>query len=1325
MRDLSPFIGGVSYTLLKRIRSGSGLPQIPVITGLALTGVSAGIARIWSTVGYAATVTGTPDTTSRLWLLDGAPMQGATGTTMVVDPSFDGSALSFYLLVANGAGGDDADSLPATVAYPVPLTIGTIPAITGAVGDSVLIPLAPFFRDGNPNSLANTSLAYVATGLPSGLSIIDGAISGILAAPVTAQAFSITASNSGGSAVQNSTSTITGGAFLYNYDFNVAGSVPAEFLHTNNLMAEIVPDHPAAGTFGTIGAMRLFGPATNSSTYYRDYDVTNVADGTTFDFESAVFTSRVNPAAPTGFTSTAVFRWINAANAVVASEHLVALSVTSVGLKTLHDGVYQVTKPAGLSAVKLRFAMLVTNWTYGQIFLKHLRLSGGAVLPIISDISIAGSGLIGDVHTMTVITDPPASPVNLSWTRNGTPISGATAATYTPVSADDATALVGVAVPTAANAVAAESQPIAITYALPTVSALPTLTPESGEEGQVLTFTLGAATPNVTTSYTLDRDGTVVSSGSAGGTYTAAVAGAYRLVVTHQNSGGAVSRTVTSNITVPAATGQAIIVYDQSFTTDRSADFLAPAPASLVHASGAVFADDVTGAMVFGTYGANFETAVIRSAWTVGRIAEVYNIAVISGSGGNSMTRTVSFKNAGGTTLATYNLPSTNAGQFNTPAAPPNTAFCDVSFILRGLNNTSAVTPRKITIHYVGVADVTDSGPSPNYTARLPQSWADYGYTDRANPPVDFAMSFTGPITHYSYEGPEVHSWAGSVLTITPNAVVSPSVKRRVRAHNGALASRGFSSLWVNVQAAAPTISLNPAVIMPTVFRVEVNRPIAVMDPAYYVTGGAKPFTYSVVSGKPSWVTVEDFGTAWGIAPATAQTLSNMTIRVTDARGQFVDVVFPIEVIATRSRTPYATIAPTLDLKTAIGANKLAGRVFQLQAGTYAMGNWYQFFQGTPEDPMIIRGVGPTTIMSGQSTFNGSGGVLFENMRFTRLTAPEKESDATLSFRKSFDMTIYDCEIEAYQQTLTRGDIDAVAATNPYQTADMFVYSGGGIHVSGVRCTMDKCTVSKVREGVTANIGAGLCIARSVVSDIGDDGINIAQSEGVVIVNCRAAGYSGNHQETEHRDCSQSHGDHLPVPKRVVLQNNFYSGKGIPHLQGWFFTNAGQAGRADWRLDDAMNGWRVRDCIVLSGSNYGLSFSGMYDAQFSRIVAINHPDYTGGLIGTIDHKLASKASITGAVYESLTGGAQDTYLGNWSHLVTLTASVQTVGGGGATAYATIFPNWANTGLAYEDPREAVANGQPASAARFWINPAGAWSLANPNIAPSWLRTGAA
>ena len=120
-----------------------------------------------------------------------------------------------------------------------------------------------------------------------------------------------------------------------------------------------------------------------------------------------------------------------------------------------------------------------------------------------------------------------------------------------------------------------------------------------------------------------------------------------------------------------------------------------------------------------------------------------------------------------------------------------------------------------------------------------------------------------------------------------------------------------------------------------------------VIRPQSAVIDGVQPYTYSSAL-KPSWVIEEDHHNLfYGIAPLTPQALVDMVVRVTDQRGDFVDITYPIQVVATRSRTPFVTIAPTMDLKTAIGANKGNGRVIQLQAGNYGMGNFTAFILAT------------------------------------------------------------------------------------------------------------------------------------------------------------------------------------------------------------------------------------------------------------------------------------------------------------------------------------------------------------------------------------------
>ena len=189
-------------------------------------------------------------------------MQGAGDLTIYVDPSFDGAALALQLDAANATDTASLISTPATVLYPVPIAVGTIPALSGAVGDLVDLALAPYFSDGNPNSSANASLRFTAMGLPAGLSVSGNRIVGTYAAPVTGQAISISATNSGGTVAQATSATVSGGAFLYNNDFNLPGAVSSEWVASDpNLRLTVIPDDPAVGTYGSVGALLIEGLA--------------------------------------------------------------------------------------------------------------------------------------------------------------------------------------------------------------------------------------------------------------------------------------------------------------------------------------------------------------------------------------------------------------------------------------------------------------------------------------------------------------------------------------------------------------------------------------------------------------------------------------------------------------------------------------------------------------------------------------------------------------------------------------------------------------------------------------------------------------------------------------------------------------------------------------------------------------------------------------------------------------------------------------------------------------------------------------------------------
>jgi len=1329
MEEITPLLNKNTFTLIRRIRSGGlggVLSTLPVITELTVTGLDVNIVRVWSTLGSTVTVTGIPDTVSRRWLLEGAPMQGATTPTVVIDPSFDNKLISLQVDAENTAGLTTEVSPAYIVNYPMPTTIGVFPALSGAVGDSVDIPLASYFFDGNPSSAASISLAYTATGLPSGLSILNGRLVGTFAAPVTAQSFTISATNSGGTVAQTAAATVTGGAFLYNYDFNLPGDPPAEFTKSNvNLRLSVDPADPSTGVNGSVGALKIEGfalpggsAAAGSSNVQRDYDVSSAPDGTTYDVTVCATVARNSATSTTGNIR---LRWINAAGTVVLTEYTHSIATPTAGEKIICDGVYTMTKPAGLSATKLRVQLDVTNWAAtAKAEIKKLRLDGGpVVIPTVSSAVLSGDGKVGSVHTATVITNPVGEAVSFIWYKSDVVIPGVTGSTYTPVVGDDLSNITFTATPTGGSAVV--SNAVLVTRQPPVVTGV-SLTPSAGVPGATLTYDLGTATNGATASFQLYRDEVLVASGTTSGTFVTTDVGAYRLVVVWENSGGQQVITYTSTIAAPAV-GQPIILFSDAFATaDKIAEFATPAAwthnAALTNA-----ADLIPGAIQFGTALplATSETHIISKPFAAGRIMEAYIIA--SASAGTTLRVTLRLKNAvGGTTWSQAITSALNGFTVITPAAPAGTVAAEMIFELRGIaGNLDGV--RKLTLHKLKMVDITDSGPTPIYNNATPQHNSPHAYLGEQTLGIDYAVAFTGTVTHYGYSGPEPHTWTGSILRITPDAEISPTASRFITAFNGPLESNAACRLYLRVYPTPAVLSL-PLDQTPILDAIEVDRPMRVIHPQSAVSGGVEPYTYSVTN-KPDWVIQEDHNDLFfGIAPATPQALVNMVVRVTDQRGDFVDVTYPIQVVATRSRTPFITIAPTLDLKTAIGANKGNGRVIQLQAGTYSMGKWYRFHIGDPANPMIIRGVGNATVMTGALATDECEGLIFENMACRFTTRPAIYNTTGVFSALGRYNRYYDLDVEGWTEPIT----DLTGWLRP----ELYAHEGV-VKVFGTGMVVDNMSVRKVQSGFGC-VGREIGIYRSNLRLIRDDMVNASQIKGLVIYRTNGYTFDGNHNSGEHRDFFQSMGDNSPGVHEVTLYECFFSGgqaviAGIANegVQGCYIENDGYNYNATRNplqgntIERANTRFRIRSSTFFAGSNYGMYFFGHVDCKADRCVAIGHPEQMSGKISALQNAGMSEVLATGLIHEGVGFVYAPTVVIGRNQAV-LSGSVN-VSGTGATAPATIFPNWNNTGLAYEDPREAVANSQPASAARFWIDPAGAWSLANPAVGPTWLRTG--
>lgn len=775
------------------------------------------------------------------------------------------------------------------------------------------------------------------------------------------------------------------------------------------------------------------------------------------------------------------------------------------------------------------------------------------------------------------------------------------------------------------------------------------------------------------------------------------------ITVTASNSGGQIATSFI--LTIEATSGAApVVLYYNSYGTDGTLDF-DQAPPSLVHDPLATISGDATaGAMKFGALNNSWESGRIDVPVLANRSHQVLLRNALSGSGSNTEDTFVQLLNSAGTQL--WSSPDVGVGTslVDVPADPA-ADMIRWSGLIRGDN-----TGKTYWLHELGIWDVTDSGGFPDVTGSTPIFWAPPAYVGEAMNSIDFAPSFSGIVTSYALSGPDLGAWVGGVLSLTPNAVTTATESRKVTALNGSLQSISDVTYLISV---APTPAVLAATGVVPDKTLEVSRGLIPIQYGDLVSGGVEPFAYSVIAA-PSWIRLEAGGIAWGVAPTVPAGAETLTVRITDGRGDSVDITSTVTSITTRSRAGVATSNASTIEDMLRGAS--AGDVFVLQAGqTYSFANLYQA-AGFPEDnPVIITGPA-TAIINGGGNFNQCSGVILEGVtvrRASMVSDPVADRNKpSLESKSATNLHFYDLTVEGWDE-----DISAQLPGGWLSSATN-AYYGNGIQLwgSGV---IDNCTVRKVYEGISTR-GGPVGVYNCEVNTMRDDGIIIAQTRGVIYHKVNINSHGGNYLSGDHRDLAQLFSQNPPAVHNCIIDNCFMSTAGISAVQGLFLDQDG------WPTSPMTEAYTtadfvVRDTVVLAGANHGFHFERLLRGIAARIVVLPHPDIAFLNQGWLNHRRASQIDFSGCLYNTLIGDAQIGVAGDWSHLVTLTNSIDA----STITISDVFANWANTGLAYEDPREAVAAGAAASAARFWIDPAGVWNTTanNAAIGPGWLRDG--
>lgn len=241
-------------------------------------------------------------------------------------------------------------------------------------------------------------------------------------------------------------------------------------------------------------------------------------------------------------------------------------------------------------------------------------IPSGPSAPAINSVSIVGSGEIGSAHTVSLsVSGYPTPSLSYEWRRDGTAISGATGATYTPVGADDgATLTVAVTATNSEGSDSATSAGLAITYAAPTaVGGLADQTWTEGVAttpldvsadftGTAIAYALAPSSDPLPTGLTLSGAGVIAGTPTAAGTAT--------IVVRGTNSGGYADSAF--DVIVEAATGETSIAQGGvTFAWD------APAPAGNYADGVAWVVDPGDGLSLSAPSGANMGGAMLNPSF--------------------------------------------------------------------------------------------------------------------------------------------------------------------------------------------------------------------------------------------------------------------------------------------------------------------------------------------------------------------------------------------------------------------------------------------------------------------------------------------------------------------------------------------------------------------------------------------------------------------------------------------------------------------------------------------------------------------------------------
>lgn len=453
------------------------------------------------------------------------------------------------------------------------------------------------------------------------------------------------------------------------------------------------------------------------------------------------------------------------------------------------------------------------------------------------------------------------------------------------------------------------------------------------------------------------------------------------------------------------------IVYEQSYATNRSADFTGAAlthdPALTYFANGASMSaykwwrgGQLPGAMVFGA-GLSSTTDVMIN-WPV-QAADVYEVyALISRlatwnsvnySGYDQLDLYTSWRDAGGAIIGAETRYASLIGPQQIALTAPAGA---VTLRMRIVKLSVAGSNCPMGIFHLLLTDMTGRGIRPTRTTTPLMARAQY-IGQGLSKTLDFAGAFADATT-LEYGGAEPDVVSGSQITITADAIIATPEERAVYGKAGSLTAHGAFVFYL-MSTAPPALALSTAASAANTYRPVFNHVVerggrVLIDTLSHIdrATGVWPYECEVIAA-PVWLEEANNGVLTGIAP-DADSVDTITVRVTDQRGDIVDVTRTLTIRPAWPTTPdYSPAAGTIgaptDIKVAVGNPATnAPKVIQLAAGHYAFGNWYGFNRN-PANPIIIRGAGiDQTFLVGQSVMNAASGFIFEDLTMVNAGLP-------------------------------------------------------------------------------------------------------------------------------------------------------------------------------------------------------------------------------------------------------------------------------------------------------------------------------------------------